>query len=157
MPPQCGLMSGAMCAPRIQTGETLGHWSRACERNHSATGLAPWPMSLYGCFLEVVWTTVKCAVQWCGQTHTAVPPPVAGCVCALRGWRARRSLRCQIPRVYCVVQVLYFLIFCLVVLSLTKNGILKFQLLLYNCLFFPSILPIFLHIFRSVIKNVKCL
>ena len=27
MPPQHGLMSGAMSAPRIQTGETLGHWS----------------------------------------------------------------------------------------------------------------------------------
>ena len=38
MPPQLGLMSGAMSAPRIRTRETLGHWSRACELNHSPQG-----------------------------------------------------------------------------------------------------------------------
>ena len=35
-------MSGAMSAPRIWTGETLGHQSRAHELNHSATGPAPY-------------------------------------------------------------------------------------------------------------------
>ena len=39
-PPQCGLMSGAMSAPRIQIGETLGHRSETGELNHSATGPA---------------------------------------------------------------------------------------------------------------------
>uniref|UniRef100_A0A9L0JLB2 Prostaglandin E synthase 3 n=1 Tax=Equus asinus TaxID=9793 RepID=A0A9L0JLB2_EQUAS len=39
--PQHGLTSGAMSAPRIQTGETLGRCSRARELNHSATGPAP--------------------------------------------------------------------------------------------------------------------
>ena len=42
MPPHHGLMSSAMSAPRIQTGETLGHRSRAHELNHSATGPASW-------------------------------------------------------------------------------------------------------------------
>ena len=41
MPPQRGLMSGAMSAPRIQTSETLGCQSGARELNHSATGPAP--------------------------------------------------------------------------------------------------------------------
>ena len=41
MPPQYGLMSGAMSAPRIQTSETLGFQSGVRELNHSATGLAP--------------------------------------------------------------------------------------------------------------------
>ena len=41
MPPQHGLMSGAMSSPRIQTGETLGRRSGAHELNHSATGPAP--------------------------------------------------------------------------------------------------------------------
>ena len=39
--PQRGLMSSAMLAPRIRTGETLGHQSRACRLNHSAMGPAP--------------------------------------------------------------------------------------------------------------------
>ena len=39
--PQRGLMSSAMSTPRIQTSETLGHWSGGHELNHSATGLAP--------------------------------------------------------------------------------------------------------------------
>ena len=30
------------CGPRIRTGKTLGHRSRALELNHSATGPAPW-------------------------------------------------------------------------------------------------------------------
>ena len=34
-------MNGARSAPRIQTGKTLGHWSRAPELNHLATGPAP--------------------------------------------------------------------------------------------------------------------
>ena len=33
--------SSAMSMPRIQTSETLGHWSREHELNHSTTGLAP--------------------------------------------------------------------------------------------------------------------
>uniref|UniRef100_A0A9L0RGG0 Single-strand-selective monofunctional uracil-DNA glycosylase 1 n=1 Tax=Equus caballus TaxID=9796 RepID=A0A9L0RGG0_HORSE len=41
MPPQRGLMSGAMSVPRIHTSETLGHRSGVREVNHSATGLAP--------------------------------------------------------------------------------------------------------------------
>ena len=41
MPPQQGLMSGAMSAPRIRTGETLGRRSEAPELNHSATRPAP--------------------------------------------------------------------------------------------------------------------
>ena len=41
MPPQHGLMSSAVSAPRIWTGETLGHWSRGSELNHSATKPAP--------------------------------------------------------------------------------------------------------------------
>ena len=41
MPPQHGLMSGAMSVPRIQTSETLGRQSRAHELNHSVTGPAP--------------------------------------------------------------------------------------------------------------------
>ena len=41
MPPQHGLTSGAMPAPRIWTGETLGRRSGAYVLNHSATGLAP--------------------------------------------------------------------------------------------------------------------
>ena len=36
-----GLMSGAMSVPRIQTSETPGRQSAACELNHSGTGLAP--------------------------------------------------------------------------------------------------------------------
>ena len=40
MPPQCGLTSGAMSTPRIRTGKTLGHRSRAHELNHLVTG---WP------------------------------------------------------------------------------------------------------------------
>ena len=39
--PQHGLMNGAMSAPRIGTGETLGCQSGACELNHSAMGQAP--------------------------------------------------------------------------------------------------------------------
>ena len=41
MPPQHGLMSSAMSAPRIRTGETLGCQSGPRELNHSAMGLAP--------------------------------------------------------------------------------------------------------------------
>ena len=41
MPPQHGLMSGAMSTPRTRTGETLGCQSRARELNHSAMGPAP--------------------------------------------------------------------------------------------------------------------
>ena len=41
MPPQHGLMSCAMCVPRIPTGKTLGCQSRARELNHSAMRLAP--------------------------------------------------------------------------------------------------------------------
>ena len=40
-PLQHGLMSGAMSAPRIQTGKTLGRRSRERELNHLATGQAP--------------------------------------------------------------------------------------------------------------------
>ena len=40
MPPQHGLMSGAMSPPRIQTRETLGHQSGAHKLNHSTTGPA---------------------------------------------------------------------------------------------------------------------
>ena len=36
-PPQCGLTSGAMSPPRIQTCKTLGHRSRARELNQLAT------------------------------------------------------------------------------------------------------------------------
>ena len=43
MPPQHGLMSSAMSAPRIQTGETLGHRSGVRKLNHSAVGPAPIP------------------------------------------------------------------------------------------------------------------
>ena len=43
MPSQHGLMSGAMSVPRIRTGETLCHHSRAQELNHLATGPAPSP------------------------------------------------------------------------------------------------------------------
>ena len=39
--PQRGLMCGAMSAPRMRTGETLGCQSGACELNHWATGPAP--------------------------------------------------------------------------------------------------------------------
>ena len=41
MPPQHGLMSGDRSTPRIRTGETLGHGSRAHKLNHSAMGPAP--------------------------------------------------------------------------------------------------------------------
>ena len=41
MPPQHGLMSGAMAMPRIQTDETLGRQSGAGKLNHSAMGVAP--------------------------------------------------------------------------------------------------------------------
>ena len=41
MPPQHGLMSGAMSVPRIRVSEALGHQSRVCKPNHSATGPAP--------------------------------------------------------------------------------------------------------------------
>ena len=41
MPPQHGLMSGAMSAPRIWTRETLGPESRVRGLNDSAMGLAP--------------------------------------------------------------------------------------------------------------------
>ena len=41
MPPQHGLMSGAMSAPRISTHKTLGCRSRAHKLNRSATGPAP--------------------------------------------------------------------------------------------------------------------
>ena len=40
-PPQHGMMSRAMSAPRIQTGETLGRRSGVWELNHLATGPAP--------------------------------------------------------------------------------------------------------------------
>ena len=40
MPPQHGLMSGAMSMPRIQT---LERRSEAHELNHLATGPAPYP------------------------------------------------------------------------------------------------------------------
>ena len=40
MPPQCGLMSGAMSAPRIQTGKIPGSEGERAN-NHSAMGLAP--------------------------------------------------------------------------------------------------------------------
>ena len=41
MLPQHGPMSGAMCAPRIWTGETLGCRSKVHKLNHSAMGPAP--------------------------------------------------------------------------------------------------------------------
>ena len=41
MLPQHGLMSGAMSAPRIRTGETLGRGGGSRELNHSATGPVP--------------------------------------------------------------------------------------------------------------------
>ena len=47
MPPQQGLMSGAMSAPRIWTGETLGCRSGVCEPNHSAMGPAPGKLNFY--------------------------------------------------------------------------------------------------------------
>ena len=40
-PPQCGLTSSAMSAPRIQTCKTLGCHSGAQELNHLAMGPAP--------------------------------------------------------------------------------------------------------------------
>ena len=40
MPPQHGLMSGAMSTPRIRTYKTLGRRSRACQLNHLAMGPA---------------------------------------------------------------------------------------------------------------------
>uniref|UniRef100_A0A9L0RV82 Potassium channel tetramerization domain containing 19 n=1 Tax=Equus caballus TaxID=9796 RepID=A0A9L0RV82_HORSE len=40
-PPQRGLTSGAMSAPRIRTSETLVACSGVLELNHSATGPAP--------------------------------------------------------------------------------------------------------------------
>ena len=46
MPPQRGLMSGAMSTPRIQTSETLGRHSGVRELNHSATGPARSTISL---------------------------------------------------------------------------------------------------------------
>ena len=39
--PQHGLISSAVSAPRIQTGEILGCRSGVCELNRSATGPAP--------------------------------------------------------------------------------------------------------------------
>ena len=39
-PPQRGLMNGAMSAPRIQIGESLGCQSRVCKLNCSARGPA---------------------------------------------------------------------------------------------------------------------
>ena len=56
MLPQHGLISGAMSAPRIQTGETLGRQSGACELNHLAMGLAP--------ILSVLGVSVLC-VYFC--------------------------------------------------------------------------------------------
>ena len=53
MPPQHGLMSGAMLGPMIQTGKTLGHQSGASELNHSATGLAPVPHCCSVVFLRI--------------------------------------------------------------------------------------------------------
>ena len=41
MPPQHGLMSGAMSAPRIRTGETLGCQSRVCELYHLVMAAGP--------------------------------------------------------------------------------------------------------------------
>ena len=41
VPPQRGPTSGAMSAPRIRTGKTLGRCSRARKLNHSAMGPAP--------------------------------------------------------------------------------------------------------------------
>ena len=41
MPPQCGLASSTMSAPRIPTSKTPGRQSGARELNHSATGPAP--------------------------------------------------------------------------------------------------------------------
>ena len=41
MPPQHGLISGAMSVPTIWTGETPGRWSSSRELNHLATGPAP--------------------------------------------------------------------------------------------------------------------
>ena len=40
LPPH-GLPRGTMSLPRTQMGEILGHGSRACEPNHSATGWLP--------------------------------------------------------------------------------------------------------------------
>ena len=34
-------MNGAMSAPRMQTGKTLGRWSGVCESNHCAMGPGP--------------------------------------------------------------------------------------------------------------------
>ena len=51
-PPQRGLMNGAMSAPRIRTGQTLGRQSRARELNHSATGPAPKNLR----FLGTLWS-----------------------------------------------------------------------------------------------------
>ena len=41
MLPHHGSVSGARFVPRIQTGETLGSQSGACEVNNLAVGLAP--------------------------------------------------------------------------------------------------------------------
>ena len=43
---QRGLTSGAMSAPRIRTGETLGRRNGAFELNYLATGSAPCPRGL---------------------------------------------------------------------------------------------------------------
>ena len=41
------LMRGAMFMPRFQTGETLGHHSRAHELSHLATGRPPKALCFY--------------------------------------------------------------------------------------------------------------
>ena len=72
MPPQHGLLSGAMSAPRIRTGETLGSRSGVRELNRWATGLAP--ISIFmSCLLHVR----------CGFLKWAAQPPLrwSGCRC----------------------------------------------------------------------------
>ena len=57
MLPQPGWMSGAMSAPGIRTGETLGRRSGVRELNRSATGPAPMTS-----FLTLVQFTLECDI-----------------------------------------------------------------------------------------------
>ena len=65
MPPQHGLMSGAMSVPRIRTSETLGHQSQARELNHSAPGPAP-PAELWRCVASLA------SAFWCDEKPSSL-------------------------------------------------------------------------------------
>ena len=65
MLPQHGLMSGAMSAPRIRTGETLGRQSGARELNYSATGRAPYVWFFWGITIPFSTATVPFYSKTC--------------------------------------------------------------------------------------------